>query len=259
MHIPYTYLIGWTKQNKWYYGVRYAKLCYPGDLWVKYFTSSNIVKQFRIEYGEPDVIEIRKTFNDSKSAKLWEEKVLKRLRVVQSDNWMNKNDKHAPPALFGHTHNIGRNQSQETIERRRATMKKTMSDKFPADQRKIRLPRDSDMLLEVYRQKTIDLWYSRNEEDKKAIGEKIASKLSGIPKTGNAAKGHKKSHEHVEKIRQSNTGKKRSKESVEKMRQARIGTKQSEEMKALRSRRLKELWEMRKAGLAPMPNYKINK
>lgn len=28
---PYTYLIGWSKLNKWYYGVRYSKKC----KWIK--------------------------------------------------------------------------------------------------------------------------------------------------------------------------------------------------------------------------------
>ena len=25
---PYTYLIGWTKLDKWYYGVKYAKIAH---------------------------------------------------------------------------------------------------------------------------------------------------------------------------------------------------------------------------------------
>ena len=43
---PYTYLIGWSNLNKFYYGVRYGKGCHPSDLWVKYFGSRNAeVKQ----------------------------------------------------------------------------------------------------------------------------------------------------------------------------------------------------------------------
>ena len=68
-NIPYTYLIGWSKLNKYYYGVRYAKNCHPSDLWTKYFTSSKYVKQFREENGEPDIIEIRKTFSNIKEIK----------------------------------------------------------------------------------------------------------------------------------------------------------------------------------------------
>lgn len=56
LNIPYTYLIGWSNQNKWYYGVRTAKNCHPGDLWTTYFTSSKYVKQFITQYGEPDII-----------------------------------------------------------------------------------------------------------------------------------------------------------------------------------------------------------
>jgi len=92
IYVPYTYLIGWTKQNKWYYGVRYAKNCNPQDLWKKYFTSSKYVKKFREDYGEPDVIEIRKIFKDRDSAIIWETKVIKRMKMIESSIWLNKWD-----------------------------------------------------------------------------------------------------------------------------------------------------------------------
>lgn len=89
---PYTYLIGWSEQNKWYYGVRFAKKCHPNDLWTTYFTSSNYVKKFRKEYGEPDIIEVRKIFTCSQKARDWETKVIKRLNLVESNKWLNKTD-----------------------------------------------------------------------------------------------------------------------------------------------------------------------
>ena len=89
---PYTYLIGWTEQNKWYYGVRFAKKCHPNDLWTTYFTSSNYVKKFRKEYGEPDIVEVRKIFTCSQKARDWETKVIKRLNIVESDEWLNRTD-----------------------------------------------------------------------------------------------------------------------------------------------------------------------
>lgn len=89
---PYTYLIGWSKLNKWYYGVRYRKGCSPSELWLEYFTSSQVVKQFRKLNGEPDIIVIRKIFKDVDSARHWERKVLKRLNVVESDKWLNQTD-----------------------------------------------------------------------------------------------------------------------------------------------------------------------
>lgn len=98
---PYTYLIGWTEHNMWYYGVRYSEHSDPSDLWTKYFTSSVHVKEFRKQYGEPDVIEVRKTFDDAESAVLWESKVLKRLKVKEKDYFLNRNDGAAPPVMKG--------------------------------------------------------------------------------------------------------------------------------------------------------------
>ena len=88
--IPYTYLIGWKEQNKYYYGVRFAKKCHPSDLWVKYFTSSKHVKEFREIYGEPDIIQIRKTFSNQKSAQIWETRVLQKMNVIGDERFLNK-------------------------------------------------------------------------------------------------------------------------------------------------------------------------
>lgn len=87
--MAYTYIIGWSVYNKWYYGVRYAKDCNPTELWIKYFTSSKHVKRFRMKYGEPDIIKIRKIFNDSCKAIKWEQKVLKRLNVEKRKDFLN--------------------------------------------------------------------------------------------------------------------------------------------------------------------------
>lgn len=88
----YTYLIGWSIHNKWYYGVRYAKKSNPKELWVTYFTSSMYVKSFRKVHGEPDVVSVRKTFDDPQKARHYEHKVLKRLKVTKNDKWLNKTD-----------------------------------------------------------------------------------------------------------------------------------------------------------------------
>lgn len=100
IYIPYTYLIGWSKLNKWYYGVRtalrhkclYESGAHPNDLWKTYFTSSPVVEQFIEENGDPDVIQIRKTFKTKDEALTWESKVLKRMMVKQNDKWLNKHD-----------------------------------------------------------------------------------------------------------------------------------------------------------------------
>ena len=91
-NIPYTYLIGWSKYNKWYYGVRFSKNCHPNDLWKKYFTSSEYVKDFRKTYGEPDIIEVRKIFDTNEKARNWEAKVIQRMNIVESENWLNRSN-----------------------------------------------------------------------------------------------------------------------------------------------------------------------
>jgi len=91
IYIPYTYLIGWSEHNKFYYGVRYAKNCNPTDLWSKYFTSSKYVKKFRETYGEPDIIQIRKTFIKASEAIEWEDKVIVRLKLWLREDFLNKN------------------------------------------------------------------------------------------------------------------------------------------------------------------------
>lgn len=91
IYTPYTYLIGWSKHNLYYYGVRYKLGCTPEDFWVSYFTSSKRVNKIRNQYGEPDIIEIRKTFQSKDKAILWEQKVLHRLNVVKNPRWINAN------------------------------------------------------------------------------------------------------------------------------------------------------------------------
>lgn len=93
-YIPYTYLIGWSSLNLWYYGSKYAENANPKTLWKSYFTSSNKVKYMREKYGEPDVIQIRKTFTDAKSCTSWEYGVLKKLLSKENTNrhiWINQN------------------------------------------------------------------------------------------------------------------------------------------------------------------------
>lgn len=88
-YTPYTYLIGWSQLNKWYYGRRTAKHCHPDEFWVSYFTSSKEVRKFRKEHGDPDIIQIRKTFKNSKDCSKWEHLVLKRLNAKYRSEFLN--------------------------------------------------------------------------------------------------------------------------------------------------------------------------
>ena len=92
MHKPYTYLIGWSKLNLYYYGVRFSQKCTPDDLWISYFTSSKYVKEYRRLYGEPDIKSIRKTFNNKNDAMSWESRVLKRIKAHTNPKFINKSN-----------------------------------------------------------------------------------------------------------------------------------------------------------------------
>lgn len=89
--MPYTYLIGWTDIDKYYYGVRFAPGCVPSDLFTTYFTSSKRVHKLHEQVGRPDVIEVRRTFVSSTKAINWERKVLQRLDIGDGHRWLNRN------------------------------------------------------------------------------------------------------------------------------------------------------------------------
>lgn len=91
MTIPFTYLIGWPEHNLYYYGVRYKSGCNPNDLCTTYFTSSRLVHSCILKYGTPTLRQIRKTFKLPKQALVWEQTVLRRLKVLYNDKWLNKN------------------------------------------------------------------------------------------------------------------------------------------------------------------------
>lgn len=94
MCIPFTYLIGWSATNKFYYGVRWAKNSNPNNLWIDYKTSSKYVKRYYLENGDPDIIQVRKLFNTAKEARKFEERVLIRLNIRDpfgpNSKWLNR-------------------------------------------------------------------------------------------------------------------------------------------------------------------------
>lgn len=59
-------------------------------MWVRYFTSSKIVKAYVEKHGNPDVIKISREFADSASARNHESRFLKRVDAKNSDRWLNQ-------------------------------------------------------------------------------------------------------------------------------------------------------------------------
>jgi hypothetical protein len=115
IYIPYTYLVGWSSLNKWYYGVRYRMGCSPDDLWHPYKTSSKYVHEFVRKYGDPDIIQVRKTFACKNKAHAYEQKVLTRLNILENDKWLN--------CGIGGTHNNPGNRTPRTINQKAAASK----------------------------------------------------------------------------------------------------------------------------------------
>jgi len=91
--IPFTYLLKHIPTNRYYYGVKIKKGCHPNDLWTKYFTSSKKVKGLIKRYGKKSFLfEIRKTFKTQKKAREWEHKVLRRMKVIYRNDFLNLTD-----------------------------------------------------------------------------------------------------------------------------------------------------------------------
>lgn len=86
----FTYLLGWTSQKKYYYGVRYKEQVTLDTVGTTYFSSSKYVKDHIEIFGRPDVVYIRRTFSNKLDAKRWEEKVIRRMGCVKSEMWLNK-------------------------------------------------------------------------------------------------------------------------------------------------------------------------
>lgn len=185
IYTPYTYLIGWSEKNAYYYGVRYASKCHPSDLWNKYFTSSKYVRSFRTMHGEPDIIQIRKTFTTAYEAIKWEDRVLQKMKLHERSDFLNKN---TSTCIFVN----GR-----TVERVLKTKKSRTYEKRPSwnkgltkytDERLLKVsmnsknkPKSEESKLKMRKPKsnTNNMGrYVRSEETK----HKISSKYTGIVK-----------------------------------------------------------------------------
>lgn len=175
--MPYTYLVGWSKLKKYYYGLRYAKGCRPEELWKTYFTSSKYVKNFRKVNGEPDIIQIRKIFDNQDKARIWEQKVLQRMKVIHKDDWLNKTDHISIPSMIGDLNPMAR---KDVIEKHR---QKLLTDEYKNNMKKIVTGRKHSEKTKKKMSKSakksgVGLWNKnkpKKEETKKKMSE-ISSK-----------------------------------------------------------------------------------
>jgi len=112
--MPYTYLIKFKPENRFYYGVRFAKNCNPDEFWEKYFTSSSEVHRLIEEYGKESFeYQIRKVFDCPEKAIKWESKVLKKTKAAYKEKWINKTDSAAIPSLRGNNNPMRNKENRE--------------------------------------------------------------------------------------------------------------------------------------------------
>jgi hypothetical protein len=191
---PYCYLIGWKQQNKFYYGVRTSKKaktlyesgCHPDDLWSLYFTSSEIVANFRKKYGEPDIIEVRRVFKTAAAAADWEIRVLRRMNAAKNKKWLNISNN-----LQGY------NQTPETLlKMSRAQKGRKHSEETKEKIRKWNVGRKMAPISAAHKKaiKDANLGSKRSDESK----AKISEALTGLTK----------SESHRAALSKSKTGKK---------------------------------------------------
>ena len=185
IYTPYTYLIGWSEHQKYYYGVRFAIGCNPSDLWVKYYTSSKHVKTFRETYGEPDLIQIRKTFSCAEKAKIWESTVLQKMGVKDRLDFLNITDtnnivsKAMSDGLIAHWAALNPEQrkirSKNAIAAMQAAAKSPAARKKMSDRAKKRMAALTDTEMRHQLRGVRSYHQKLSKEEKSVIGRKLAA------------------------------------------------------------------------------------
>lgn len=135
---PYTYSIGWSKHKIWYYGVRFSKSSYVGDIWIEYFTSSPLVAEFVKTNGPPDIVKVRRVFETIDDAVSHECNFLRKVKAPSNPNFLNA---HYAPAFKKFDNNPMKNEKTKQKMTRTRTLRefiKFITNKtFVAHPRKI--------------------------------------------------------------------------------------------------------------------------
>lgn len=229
---PFTYLLHWSKTNMYYYGVRWKKKCLPTDLFTTYFTSSDNVKKYISEFGNPDIIIIDKIFNSSHSAMHYEHLFLKYYNAAKHKNFLNKTngDKHF--CCVGHT--------EETKRKISSALKDIISNMSEAEIKERNLKQTGRTLSSEHKAKLSLAGIGRpvSEETRmkmsisnkgRVVSEETKAKLSEKSKGNQHGLGHRDTEETRKKKSLSRIGKKSSLETCKKIGDAHRGKFVSEE------------------------------
>lgn len=157
MTTPFCYMVRCRTNGQVYYGVRYKTGCDPSDLWTKYFTSSKRVQQLIECYGPADFdFQVRKIFDSKEKARIWESKVLRRMKITQRSDFLNQ---HYTVASF--VHKTGPFKGRKHTEESKCKTSNTMKE------RKVNVGRTREDLSE------------RNKLNKGAIRPNMARDMVG--------------------------------------------------------------------------------
>jgi len=178
---PFTYHLYHKPTGKHYYGVRYAKGCSPEDLWTTYYSSSSAVHQLIEQHGKDSfVAKVRKVFETSDAAVVWETKFLVRDDAQHSDKWLNKHNGRAK-FIGPHTHS----------ESARAKMSRKGKGKPKSEEHKAKIRAKAKV----------------REEEKRAAGWKMP--VDDVERRAAMKRGIPRPPEMIAKMAASKTGAKR--------------------------------------------------
>jgi len=96
MNNKYVYFIKWESTNKMYIGSKSSEDANPNTFFINYFTSSNVVKEYIKENGNPSVIKILKTFSSGLDARLYEHRILHKVNAKDNINFLNMTNGSSP-------------------------------------------------------------------------------------------------------------------------------------------------------------------
>lgn len=157
---PYTYLIRFKPTGQLYYGCSTSIGCSPDDLWVRYFTSSKIVKGLIAEHGADsfEIVSI-KLHETREDALKWEELYLVSVQAAQSNLYLNKSNGAKNFVCNGHT------------EETRIKMRKSHLGEANINYKKSLSKETRDKISKKLKGNVI------SEETKKKISEKLIGRI----------------------------------------------------------------------------------
>lgn len=156
-------------------------------MWTIYFTSSELVKCKRLEIGEPDIIQIRKVFDNAKSAQIWEQKVLRRMKVAKRTDFLNLYDgQNFGVTPDGNNPMKGRKHSEESKLKMKKPKteehKKNLSKSKMESEKRLRECPEYDYFFEIRSEIRKLAYQNIPEETKIRMHKAQADKVRGVPK-----------------------------------------------------------------------------